>query len=138
MTTYISDEVTFEIPDGFADQSMTMLSSTKPSGGLNVVVSREPTLAPLQEHVTRQVAVIQKIAPQTKVLGVRDRDIGSLPGREAKLATFAGKQPIYVRQAYVDYYGTMLSFSVTSQRTHQLMCDAAAERLLTGVKFRRR
>lgn len=138
MVMYVTDEVVFEVPDGFVDESMTMLTSTRQNQPMSIVVSREPVKKPLQEHVTDQLATIQTVAPNTRVLGVRDREVGMLPAREAKLATFASKQPLYVRQTYVDYYGTYLSFSVSSQRPHQQLCDATAERLLGGTKFRKR
>jgi hypothetical protein len=139
MATYLTDEVTFDLPDGFTDRSLTILSSNKPTNPMSIVVSRDPREEKtLEAQVAGQLTMIQEAAPHTKVLGVRDRQVGNLPAREAKMTTIAGRQPLYVRQTWVSYYDIILSFSVTALRNHQQVCDANADRLLSNVKFRKR
>jgi hypothetical protein len=138
MALYVTDEIVFEVPDGFVDRSLTILASTKASHAMSLTIDRNPAEGPLEDQVTAKVDTIKKVAPTTKVLGVRQREVGHLPAREVKMVTTAGRQQLYVRQTYVSYYGTLLSISLSSQRMHQQLCDAAAERLVNNVKFRRR
>ncbi len=136
--TYLTDEVVFEVPDGFVDKSLTMLSSTKVTMPMSITIDRNPAEGPLESQVTKQLETIKKVSPSTKVLGSREREVGNLPAREVRMSTVAGKQQLYVRQTYVAYYGTLLTISMTSQRPQQQQCDAAAERLVTSLKFRKR
>ena len=138
MATYVTEEIAFDLPDGYVDESNTMLSSTKAGHPMSIVVTREPLTKPVEEHVKEAVQGIQKTAPMTRVLGQRDRDVGPLPGREVRFSTVASKQPLYIRQAYVPYYGTLLTFTVSSLRTQQPFCDSIAEKLVDGVQFRKR
>lgn len=138
MATYVTEEVAFDLPDGFADRSSTMLSSTKAGHPMSIVVTREPLTKTVEEHVQEAVAAIRKTAPVTKVLGQRERDIGNLPAREVRFSTVASKQPLYIRQAYVPYYGTLLALTVSSLRNQQPFCDSIAEKLVNGVQFRKR
>lgn len=136
--TYLTDEVVFEVPDGFVDKSLTMLSSTKATLPMSITIDRNRAEGPLQEQVTRQLELIKKVSPSTKVLGSRDREVANLPAREVRMSTVTAKQQLYVRQTYVTYYGTLLTISMTAPRTQQQQCDAAAERLVTNLKFRKR
>jgi hypothetical protein len=138
MAMYVTDEVVFEVPDGFVDRSLTMLSSTRGTQAMSITIARNPMEGSLEQQVTEQVETIKKIAPNTKVLGIRERVVGHLPAREVKMVTTAGKNPIYLRQTYVTYYATLLSISVSSQRMHQQLCDATTERLVNNMKFRKR
>lgn len=138
MATYVTEEITFDLPDGFVDESNTMLSSTKAGHPMSIVVSRSPLTKSVEEHVSETIKAIQKTAPVTRVLGQRDREIGHLPGREVRFSTVASKQPLYIRQAYVPYYDTLLTFTVSSLRTQQPFADSIAEKLVDGVQFRKR
>jgi len=138
MAIYTTDEITFEVPDGFADRSVTVLASKDVNHPMSLVINRDALEGPVEKHVAEAVEGIKKIAPATKILGQRDREVGSLPAREIRFSTATAKRPIYVRQAYVPYYDTLLSFSFSAGRTQQPRCDALADRLLEGARFRRR
>ncbi len=138
MATYITDEVVFELPDGFVDRSITVVSSAKGAQPLSIVVTRDKREEILEKQVQNQVDAIKTAAPNTKVVGSCSREVGNLPAREVKMTTVAGKQPLYIRQTWVSYYETLLSFSVTSLRAHQAICDSTADRLLDGMKFRKK
>ncbi|HSN98618.1 MAG TPA: DcrB-related protein [Candidatus Nanopelagicales bacterium] len=137
MPTYHTDEISFEIPDGFVDRSMTVLA---PEGepAISLVITRDPrTEEPLPEQVSKIVQAITKQIPNTKLLGQREREVGGLRGRELR-ATTAGKVPTYARQVFVDYYGSLLTLTITVKRAHQAFCDRTAESILTSLKFRKR
>lgn len=138
MATYVTEEIAFDLPDGFVDRSNTMLSSTKAGHPMSIVVTREPLTKTVEQHVHEAVQAIQKTAPMTRVLGHREREIGHFPGREVRFSTVASKQPLYIRQAYVPYYATLLAITVSSLRTQQPFCDSIAEKLVNGIQFRRR
>jgi hypothetical protein len=138
MPTYTTDEVTFELPDGFVDRSITVLNSKDLQHPMSLVINRDDAAMPLEEHVAAAIQAIQKAAPGTKVLGQRTREVGHLPAREVRFSTVAAKKALYVRQAYLAYYDTILSFSLSAVRTQQPKCDAVADRLLSNVQFRRR
>lgn len=138
MATYITDEVVFEVPDGFVERSVNVLSSGNPQHPMSIVVNRDPQVDSLENEVAAQVAGICQLAKDTKIRGQRAREVGNLPAREVRMNSVAAKQPLYVRQTWVSYYGTMLSFTVTSLRAQQPLCDATADRLLANVKFRKR
>jgi hypothetical protein len=138
MATYVTEEIVFDLPDGFVDESNTMLSSAKAGHPISIVVTREPLTRSVEDHVKGAVQAIQKTAPVTRVLGHREREIGHLPGREVRFSTVASKQPLYIRQAYVPYYDKLLAITFSSLRTQQPFCDSIAEKLVDGIQFRKR
>lgn len=138
MAAYVTDEASFEIPDGFVDRSITMLSTTRGGSPMSVVLNRDPVREPLEKQVATTLEAVKKAAPATKVVGVRAREVGGLPGREARLNVIAQKQALYVRQAYVTYYERLLTITITGQRGHQATLDSVAEKLLSTMQFRRK
>lgn len=138
MATYVTDEVVFELPDGFTDRSITVLSSKKPAPPISIVVTRDARQGVLEKQAGEHVEAIKGASPMTKVIGIRSREVGNLPAREVKMTTVVAKQPLYVRQTWIAYYDTLLSVGVTATRDKQSVCDGIADKLLDGMLFRKK
>jgi len=63
MATYVTEEIVFDLPDGFVDESNTMLSSAKAGHPISIVVTRGPLTRSVEDHVKGAVQAIQKTAP---------------------------------------------------------------------------
>jgi hypothetical protein len=139
MPRYEVDELSFDVPDGYEDNSMNVFfPSSQAAGSFNITVSRTPRDdKPLAAQAQALLAELQDKLPGTKVLAHRDRLLGTMPGREARVHAKERKVPMYQRLAYVSYYGTLLTFTVTSVRAQSARCDAVAERFFGSLKFKK-
>ncbi|AKT42213.1 DcrB-related protein [Chondromyces crocatus] len=138
MPIYHTDEISFEVPEGFDDRSLTVLSPTG-EPAISLVITREPrTDAPLATQVSQVLEAMLKQVPGSKVTGQRERTMGGLAAREVRTTTAANKILLYARQVFVSYYGTLLTMTVTTKRAHQSFCDRAVESLADSIKFRKR
>jgi hypothetical protein len=137
---YEVDELSFELPDGFADESVNILVPTSPAGkNANIVVTREPrTDAPLGQQVVGILNAAAEKVPGLKVLGHREREIGTVPGYEARSHSVTNKVPTYQRQVYVGWYGTLLCFTVSGARAQNAYCDSLIERLIVTLRLRKK
>ncbi|MCK6589614.1 MAG: DcrB-related protein [Polyangiaceae bacterium] len=140
MPIYETDELTFEVPEGYIDRTMNIFvtppSATK-RAPLSIVITRDARTA---EPVGEQAGKIMKDVPKVpgfKVLGQRDRAVGSLPAREARIHGETSGVPTYARQTYVGYYDTLISIIVTAPRASSAQCDAVTERLLGSMRFKK-
>src|SRR5688572_29247757 len=106
MATYTTNEVTFDLPDGFVDRSLTFLLNGSTTMPITVVVSRDPREGTLEEQVAGIVEDLIKDGKDgvTKLRGLREREVANLEAREGKFSTILGRNNIYVRQAWVSYY----------------------------------
>lgn len=138
MATYHTDELSFEVPDGFVDRSVTVLA---PEGepAISLVITREPRAeGPLEAQVSQATRAMVEQVPSTKVTGQREREVGGLRAREVRAQCMVNKVATYARQVFVGYYGTLLTMTLTVKRPHQALCDRAAEGILSSVRFRKR
>lgn len=140
MVIYETDEITFEVPEGYVDRSMNIFvtppSATR-SAPLSIVITRD---ARTDEPVTEQAGKLLKDVPKVtgfKVVGQRDREVGSLPAREARIHGVQSNVPTYSRQTFVGYYDTLLSIVVTAPRASSAQCDALTDRLLGSMRFKK-
>ncbi len=142
MAIYEVDELTFEVPDGYVDRSMNLF--VPPAGMMkqspqNVIVTREPrTEETVGQQASKLMKELSSKVPGVKLLGQRDRMIGALPGREARVHAVRDGVPIYQRYFFVGHYGVLLSFIVTSSRAQSAICDGIAERFMTSLRLRKR
>ena len=140
MVIYETDEITFEVPEGYVDKSMNIFvtppSATR-SAPLSIVIMRDPrTDEPVGEQASKLLKDVPKVLG-SKVLGQRDRAVGSLPAREARIHGQQYNVPTYTRQILVGYYATLLSIAVTAPRAASAQCDALTERLLDSMRFKK-
>jgi hypothetical protein len=140
MVTYETDEILFEVPAGFVDKTINIFvtpPSVTRSAPMSIVITRDPRT---DEPVGEQASKILRDAPKVlgfKVLGQRDRSVGSLPAREARVHGQQNNVPTYARQTFVGYYDTLLAIVVTAPRASVAQCDALTERLLESMRFKK-
>lgn len=139
MSRYEVDEFSFDVPDGYEDNSLNIFfPASQSAGAFSITVSRTARdEQPLAAQVQALLGELQQKLPGTKVLAHRERFMGSMPSREARVHAKDHKVPVYQRHAYVSYYGTLVTFTVTSIRAQSARCDALAERLFGSLKFKK-
>ncbi|MBL9021527.1 MAG: DcrB-related protein [Myxococcales bacterium] len=140
MVRYEVDELSFELPDGFADESVNILIPTSPTGrNANIVVTREPrTEAPLGQQVVGILTAAGEKVQGLKVLGHREREVGTVPGYEARSHSMTNKVPTYQRQVYLSWYGTLLCFTVSGARAQNAFCDSLIEKLISTLRLKKK
>ncbi|MDC3956783.1 DcrB-related protein [Polyangium jinanense] len=142
MAVYEVDEFSFEVPDGYVDRSMNLF--TPPAGLMqatrqSLLVTREPrTEETVSQQASRLVKELAAKVPGMKVLGQRDRALGALPGREARIHAVQGTVPVYQRCFFVGHYGTLLTVIATSMRSQSAQCDALVERFISSLRLKKR
>jgi hypothetical protein len=138
MATFHTDEVSFELPEGWVDRSVNLLAPPDQRTGFTLVLSRQALgdkeLGPFVAGALQRLA---KEWPRFTVLGQRDRRVGPLAGREARVRWAPKGEPYYQHQVYVPYYGTALIFTATTAFRFAAQCDALLDQALAAVKFRR-
>jgi hypothetical protein len=138
MTMFHTDEVSFEVPEGWVDRTINILAPPEHPSGFTLVMSRQALhgkeLAPF---VAGALATLAKEWPRFVVLGQRDRKVGPLQGREARVKWAPKGQPFYQHQVYVAYYGTALIFTATTAFRFALQCEGFLDQAMANVRFRR-
>lgn len=141
MAIYETDEITFEVPDEYVDRSMNIFvtpPSASRSAPMTIVITREPRT---DDSAAEQASKLLRDVPKVigfKVLGQRDREVGTLPAREARIHGMQKEVPTYARQTFVGYYDVLMSIIVTAPRASSAQCDALAERLLGSMRFKKK
>lgn len=140
LVRYEMDELGFDVPDGFVDESVNVLvAASATARNASVVITREPrTDASLPDQVMTILSTAQEKVPGLKVLGHREREVGTVPAYEARSHAVTNKMPTYQRQVYVTWYGTLLSFTVTTPRAQSTYCDSVIERLAASLRLRKK
>jgi hypothetical protein len=140
LTRYQVDEVSFEVPDDYADESINVLMTASASAPLiSVVVTREPRSSdPLPQQVVSILKRAEETLPGLRLLGHRPCEVGSTSGYEARAQGFSHKKPTYQRQIYAAWYGTLLCLTLTAPRASAPRCDAVAAEILDSLKLRKR
>ena len=140
LTRYEVDEVSFEIPDDYVDESINVLMTASATASpISVVVTREPrTSDPLSQQVVSILKRAQDKVPRLKLLGHRPCDVGSTSGYEARTHGFSHDKPTYQRQIFAGWYGTLLCFTLTAARGGAPKCDAVAVEILESLRLRKR
>ncbi len=139
MRTYYSDDLRFEVPDGFRDKSLQMLTSPEPvQSRISLTIAREPrSEAPLLDQIDGLLKETQKRIPGGKLAGRRAREVGGLPAVEVRIEGQVKNLATFSRQVLVGYYGTLLTFTFSGLRGQRPRCERAAERLIETVRFRK-
>ncbi len=137
---YDVDELSFEVPDGFVDQSTNLLIPTSPAGkNANIIITREPrTDATLAQQVVGSLTAAAEKVPGLRVLGHREREVGTVPAYEARTHSVLNKVPTYQRQLYFSWYGTLLAVTVSTARGQSAYCDTLIEKLASTFRLRKK
>jgi hypothetical protein len=138
MTMFHTDEVSFELPEGWVDRSINLFVPPANPSGFSFVMSRQELAGQgLAPFVASALATLAKEWPRFVVLGQRDRMVGPLQGREARVKWAPKGQPYYQHQVYAPYYGTALIFTATTPFRFASQCESLLDQALAAVKFRR-
>lgn len=136
---FTTDELRFEVPDGFVDRTMNVLGSAdakKPP--VSLTVSREArTEEMLEAQVVKSLNELKERLGM-KIVGRRERQAGAVECWEGRTQTIQNKIPIYSRMLFVPHYGRLITFNVTSQRSASELCDRIADRLAESLRLRKR
>lgn len=140
MVRYEVDELSFELPEGFVDESVNILvPASATAKNANIVVTREPrTEDPLGQQVVGILTKAAEKVPGLKVLGHREREVGTVPGYEARSHAITNKVPTYQRQVYLGWYGTLLCFTVSGARAQNAYCDSLIEKLISTLRLKKK
>lgn len=139
-TRYEVDELSFEVPEGFIDETVNMFIPGSPAmKNASIVVTREPRKdGTLGQQAASILKTVQAKAPALKVLGHREREVNSVPAYEVRAHTVANQLPMYQRQIYLSWYGTLLTFIVSTPRGSSRECDAILEQLATSLRLKKK
>lgn len=138
MSAYHTDEVSFELPEGYVDHSMNVLRPPADVTGFSLVVTRQSLegneVAPFVSEILKGLGAKW---PGFKILGQRERKVGPIVGREARVRWAPKGQPIYQHQVYVPYYGVALIFTASCSFRFATQCESHLNQVLATVKLRR-
>ncbi|AKT38536.1 DcrB-related protein [Chondromyces crocatus] len=139
MRTYHTDELIFDMPDEWADKSMNIfVSSAGERIPFNIVITRDSLKGEeFGPFVLQRLREIAKKLGKLRVLGQRERMVGPLRGREARMQWPVQGGTMYQHQVYVAYYGEVLTFTASSIIKLATQCDAYLEQILSNIKFRK-
>jgi hypothetical protein len=138
MAVYHTDEISFDAPDGWVDGSVNVLMDPRDAGGFSLAVTRQPLAGQeLAPFVSKALKTLAATWPRFVVLGQRERKIGPLDGREARVKWAPKGQMLYQHQVYVPYYGKALIFTGTTQLQYATHCEAHLNRTLSNIRFRK-
>lgn len=138
MATFHTDEVSFELPEGWVDRTINILAPLDHPSGFTFVMSRQALAGKeLAPFVAGALATLAREWPRFVVLGQRDRKVGTLQGREARVKWAPKGQPYYQHQVYASYYGTALIFTATTAFRFASQCESFLDQALAAVRFRR-
>lgn len=140
MRTYHTDELLFDVPDEWIDRSMHIFVSAQGDRvPFNIVLTRDKLEGEeLRPFVLQKLKDLAKQLPKLNVLGQRGRNVGPLPGHEARFQWPVQGGTMYQHQVYVAYYGEVLTFTASSLMKLAPQCDAYLEQMLSSIKFRKR
>jgi len=139
MITYRVDELSFDLPEGFADRTLNVFFSPGPHTGiLSLTIAREPVNdSALGERVDHALAAMKEALPSLRVVDRRVAVIGYLPAVETKIQATQDRVPVYQRQAFIEWFDRLLLVSITSTRQKSPQCDALAEKITASLRFRK-
>jgi len=137
--TYHTDELLFDLPDEWTDRTMNIfVSAPGDRVPFNIVITRDKLEGEeLGPFVIARLKQVAKELHKLSILGQRERKIGPLPGREARMQWPIKGGMMYQHQVYVAYYGEVLTFTASSLLKLATQCDAYLEQVLSNIKFRR-
>jgi hypothetical protein len=137
--TYHTDELLFDVPDEWVDRTMNLfVSAPGDRVPFNIVITRDKFSGEeLGPFVLQRLKEIVKKLPRAAVLGQRERRVGPLSAREARIQWPIQGGTMYQHQVYVAYYDEVLTFTASCIVKLGAQCDAYLEQVLSSIKFRK-
>jgi hypothetical protein len=117
MSTYRINEATFELPDGWPDQTINIFpNSREDTAQCSLVMSRDQTQAgeTLVDYVARQHKLLYEQLPQLHMLRRDDSTVDGLAAMEAEFTWQSETGLMRQRQVYLVRDGKALTLTATS------------------------
>ena len=139
MALYQTDEAVFDLTESWTDQSVNIFGLGPMGNRIGLVMSRDelPAGSTLEAFVAKHLKDQKQKIRNFKLLGQRSSTVGGLPAIEAKLHGLHDGQMMFHHQCFVEYYGKVLTFSLTSKLAKAAQGEALITQILSTVKFRR-
>jgi hypothetical protein len=138
MALYVTNELAFEVPEAYEDQTLHHLDAPMGDEGLLAVLITRTPLPPetaFAEVVEAAVKREGRSLPLHQVLAVNPRLVGGAPGIEVVSAWMHGRRQILGRALHVAHRGTRLTFSTTTVPSHREVGDAYFDRMITTLEL---
>lgn len=137
LESYFTNELRLVLPAGYTDHTVHLFIPPNPRDrGISFSVGREVrTEEPLVDQVESALERIRDALKGLRVVGRRERELDALPAYEVRLQGKAQGQATYQRIAFVDHYGTMVSYTASSPRAHKQRLDVLADRWFDSLRF---
>ncbi|MEZ4443944.1 MAG: DcrB-related protein [Polyangiaceae bacterium] len=138
MPTYHVDEFSFEVPDGYRDDTLNLfVPEQKNNGGFSLTVARQPrTDADVDEEMNTLFDALAGMSKDVRVLARRATTVATVPAVEARVQARETAIRTYQRVLGLGHYEHLLVFTITSERAHHKRCDAVADALFASLKLR--
>ena len=135
MSTYNTNEASFEIPDDWGDQSLNVFAGPT---GLGFVVSRDELGEQgLDEFVAKHLTTQSQKLRGYRLLGKRESLVGNLPAIEAKFQWRHERGVMFHHQAFLSYFGTVVTYTASSPIARAEACEAQMAKILGSMRFRK-
>jgi hypothetical protein len=138
MALYVTNELAFEVPEAYEDQTLHELEAPLGDDGLlAVLVQRTPLPADtifarvVEAHVKREARGL----PLHELLLVKERVVAGRPGIEVVSVWMHGRRQIFGREVHVAHRGTRLTFSTTTVAAQREASDAYFDRMITTLEL---
>jgi hypothetical protein len=138
MALYVTNELAFEVPEAYEDQTLHELQAPVGDEGLLAVHVRRTPLPPdtgFAEVVEAAVKRDARSLPLHEVIRVSPRLVAGAEGIEVVSAWMYGRRPILGRAVHVPHRGTRLMFSITTVPSHREVSDAYFDRMITTLEL---
>jgi hypothetical protein len=139
MSTYVTNEAQFDVPDGWEDQTITAFASPGDAPRLGLVITKQP----IPEGETADQVIDKHLvnaARKLRRLEMRDRQkrvVGGLPGWDVRFVFSHEGVSIYQRQVFAAYGQQVWVVTVSGVAARTDAVDQALEKMLGTLKFRR-
>lgn len=132
------NELTLDLPDGWQDKSVHILSSPGESPEVTLVVNRDQPNAgeDLEGYVTRQIKQMTTELPGFRLLGLEEATIGGQPATHARIAWRPKQGEMFQSQMFMLRPGGNVLILTASASTQTPGKGEELKALLASVVFR--
>lgn len=130
---YLFRDLSFEVPDGLADQSMVVLVDDERAA---LTLAREPKDGPLKRYVDEAVTELDASMTAYKLISREERTVAGRPSVVlAQSAVSPEGRAVTQRQAYVEAGTDVVVLTITSPSEHAKHGEALFDRVLGTLKI---
>ncbi len=139
MPRFTTNELSFEVPDGFVNASIDTFFLGEDAPEMTLTISREPLGdGSLEAQAEERLAALPEVLPKSRILARRRSRVGTLDAYEARLEVQSLRGGFFQRLAFVAYYDTLLLFTGSCHPTGRAKCELEVDRVLDSLRFRKR